>query len=230
MNIKRNIPALTAATLAILALAACSQDATVTPAPTAPETTASAPVTSAPAETQAPDATAAPAEFVTGAAVTDQATIDACQPIGIGIVAYGDLTDGKCPLPTGSRLFPMADGSHVVVNQDDPLPEAVTAQVAATAQSSGAMTPAGPASSAATADFLREAAKQTGKSVVVVVKVTYENSGAVRYSGRKPYGESSTMSVNAHEFESVDQAYQDALAFVAAQPDPDRWVVIPYAG
>ena len=218
---RRQIQALTVAFVAASIVAGCNMPPAdgSSPAPTA---------TTVPTDQSNGAPSADTVDFSTGSLVTDQATIDACQPIGVGIIDYGELSDGACPLPTGSRLFPMADGSHVVVNQDDPLPEAVAAQVAATAQSSGASNSVTGTVNMALADFIKNAPKLTGKSVVVIYSVTGANN-ITKFAAGKAYNEV-YMSVDGTTHATADEAYQAGLAFVAGQAHPDRWMVIPYAG
>lgn len=198
MKTTKLILSIAAATLAVTALAGCTQAALVTSAST-PNATVAAPSAS---PTTAADPTSI-AGLTLGAKLTD-AQAKALSK---------DFTNSNRPYQT-------TDGSWVLVNRDQPLPANVAADIAAIAGSKYTVDP----TNKAAVDAIASARSTTGRSIVAVIQILVD-SGPDN-APKVLVWTAMTGHDAAMSYSSRDEAYAAAVAIVASKSDPAKWDIV----
>lgn len=189
-----------------LALTACSN----TPAPEPTETT---PVQVTPGgETPEPTETPAPEGYTVGQVLTSEPT---------------DLADSQ-------RAFPLPDGTFVVVDRYEAVPDAVQAALNEQATASIPVTidantvGAEQATDNAAADMRTAATKATGKDVVVVYQLSGVGAcdGAGGLNGWTYLGAKGSFHGGCAVWGTRDAAVAGAQAYVASKADPTTYLIV----
>lgn len=141
--------------------------------------------------------------------------------------AAGDvITEDEAELlPQGQRAFPLEDGTLVVVDDSEPLPEVIIEEAAAPAAAKTAEIGASAGRTRAVYDEATAASSkiigQTGRYPVMIYKM-YDSEGwkyqATGAAAVNPAPTSKSVAVAAAE------------AYIAAQDDPSQWLLIDATG
>ncbi|MCC2322236.1 hypothetical protein [Cellulomonas xiejunii] len=165
---------------------------------------------------------------------TQSPTADAPASPGPTVTAGEPVAPGQ-ELPAGVTAFTLADGSSVAVVQDQPLPEAVVAQLVADANTASAAAVANPKrvlgyiASQENADALKAAAAAaTGKSIVVLFPIFATMPGEPEGTPARVVWATTMTGSTSYPAAGTTEAEgrTAAEALVAAQADPARWAIL----
>lgn len=186
-----------------LALTACSNTPAESPAPTAPVVEQTeAPEPTAPVETEAP-------------------VVEAPKTGDIVTAAPADLEPSQ-------KAFPLADGTFVIVDRYEPLPDTVQAAVQATAEQGTANVGTGyNAVNDANQAVKSEIVQATGKNVVLVYRMI--GAEGCNGTGANPWGftgSSADMFGGCASWASQADALAAAQQYVAGREDANTFVIV----